>query len=73
MGFGDDLYQRIKEILPKGMSLEKHNKCFSIRIKSGKIDRTKQFDSQLETIAKGLSNLELIRKWIKENELLLRN
>lgn len=69
-GFDDELYFKIKEILPKGMSLEKHNKSFSIRINSGKIDRTKEFNDQLEAVEMGLANLEKIRDWIKENEIL---
>ena len=69
-GFDDELYFKLKKILPKGMSLEKHNKSFSIRIKSGIIHCTKEFDIQLEIIEKGLSNLELIRNWIKENDIL---
>lgn len=70
IGFSDELYLKIKEILPNGMLLEKHNKSFSIRIKSGKVDRTKEFDTQIETIEKGLVNLELIRNWIKKSDVL---
>jgi hypothetical protein len=69
-GFDDEIYFKIKEILPKEMSLEKHSKSFSIRIKSGKIDRTKEFEIQVESVEKGLANLELIRDWIKENNIL---
>ena len=69
-GFSNELYFKIKEKLPNGMLLEKHNKSFSIRIKSTKIDRTKEFEDQIEDIKKGLFNLEQIRNWIKENDLL---
>lgn len=69
-GFSNELYFKIKEKLPYGMLLEKHNKSFSIRIKSTKIDRTKEFEDQIEDIKKGLINLEQIRNWIKENDLL---
>ncbi len=53
------------------MLLEKHNKSFSIRIKSTKIDKTKEFEDQIEDIKKGLFNLEQIRNWIIENDLLI--
>ena len=69
-GFSNELYFKIKEKLPNGMLLEKHNKSFSIRIKSSKIDRTKEFEDQIENIQQGLFNLEQIRNWIKENNLL---
>lgn len=69
-GFSNELYFKIKQKLPNGMLLEKHNKSFSIRIKSTKIDRTKEFEDQIEDIKNGLSNLEQIRNWIKENDLL---
>ena len=69
-GFSNELYFKIKEKLPNGMLLEKHNKSFSIRIKSTKIDRTKEFEDQIEDIKNGLFNLEQIRNWIKENDLL---
>jgi hypothetical protein len=65
------LYFKIKEKLPNGMLLEKHNKSFSIRIKSTKIDKTKEFEDQIEDIKKGLFNLEQIRNWIIENDLLI--
>jgi hypothetical protein len=70
-GFSNELYFKIKDKLPNGMLLEKHNKSFSIRIKSSKIDRTKEFEDQIEDIKKGLFNLEQIRNWIKENNLLI--
>jgi hypothetical protein len=70
-GFSNELYFKIKEKLPNGMLLEKHNKSFSIRIKSSKIDRTKEFEDQIENIQQGLFNLEQIRNWIKENDVLI--
>lgn len=69
-GFDDELYFKIKEILPKEMTLEKHTKSFSIRMNSGKIDRTKDFYAQIKAVEKGLTNLEKIRDWILENEIL---
>jgi hypothetical protein len=65
------LLQKIEEILPKEMSIIKHNKSFSIRIKSYKVDRTSEFHAQLENIMKGLSNLEVLRNWIKANKVRL--
>lgn len=59
---------KIKELLPKNLKLVNHNKSFSIRIYSGKIDRTNDFSIQIESIKKGLENLNTLRMWIIENK-----
>ena len=67
-GFPDEVQFKIKELLPEWAKFEKHNKSFSIRIFSGKIDRTKDFNEQIENVNNGLTNLERIRNWIIENK-----
>ncbi|MEH1009214.1 PD-(D/E)XK nuclease family protein [Winogradskyella sp. ECml5-4] len=62
---------KIKEILPDWAKFEKHSKSFSIRVYSGKIDRTKDFNEQLQNVNIGLKNLERIRNWIIENKNIL--
>ena len=44
--FSDKTKFKIIEILPKKYELVKHSKSFSIRIFSGKIDRTMEFTAQ---------------------------
>lgn len=58
---------KIKELLPEWAMLEKHSKSFSIRVFSGKVDRTRDFNEQIEIIGNGLQNLERIRDWIIDN------
>jgi len=65
--FPPEVEFKIKEILPKEFQFVKHGKSFSIRIHSGKIDRTKDFEKQKDNVKKGLENLDKIRKWIKDN------
>lgn len=67
-GFPEEVEYKIKENLPVWATFEKHNKNFSIRIFSGRIDRTKGFSEQIETVEAGLQNIERIRKWIIENK-----
>ena len=69
-GFPDELEYKFKENLPDGAELVKHGKSFSLRIFSGKIDRTKEFDGQIETVEIGLKNLEKLRDWIIEKEII---
>ncbi len=59
---------KIRDLLPDKYELVKHSKSFSIRIFSGKIDRTKDFDIQNSVINKGLENLEEIRLWLNKNK-----
>lgn len=69
-GFPEELAYKIKEVLPQGAVLQKHNKTFSIRIFSGKIDRTQEFDPQLEAVRKGLDNIQFLRDWILERKII---
>lgn len=66
-GFSNEVEFKIKEMLPEWAKFEKHNKNFSIRIFSGKVDRTKDFNEQIDRVENGLKNLERIRNWIIEN------
>ena len=68
--FPRELQDKIEEILPEWARIENHQKSFSIRMFSGKIDRTKNFDEQIENVKKGLSNLEKIRNWIIDREII---
>jgi hypothetical protein len=72
-GFPEEVEFKIKEQLPGWAKFEKHNKSFSIRIFSGEIDRTKDFQEQIHTIENGLKNIERIRDWILENKNWLYN
>ena len=66
-GFSEEFEFKIKQILPEWVKYEKHSKSFSIRMYSGKIDRTKQFNEQINEVENGLKNLVRIRNWIIEN------
>lgn len=61
------LINQIKANLPENARLIKHSKTFSIRIFSGKIDRTKAFQDQIEPVKNGLKNLEYLRDWVLKN------
>ncbi|ETN94019.1 PD-(D/E)XK nuclease family protein [Zhouia amylolytica] len=67
-GYSEEVQHKIKELLPEWAKLEKHGKSFSIRVYSGKIDRTKEFSDQIEIVEKGLQNMVKLRNWIKENK-----
>ncbi len=66
-GYSQEVEFKIREILPEWLTFVKHNKSFSLRMFSEKIDRTKDFNQQIDSIRKGLENLERIRKWLKSN------
>ncbi len=70
-GFPEEVEYKIKGLLPEWAKLEKHGKSFSIRVYSGTIDRTEEFNKQIEHVENGLRNLERIRNWIIENKSLL--
>lgn len=70
-GFSDEVEFKIKQNIPEWAKFEKHNKSFSIRIFSGEIDRTQDFNKQIDKVINGLKNLERIRDWIIENKNLL--
>lgn len=71
-GFSDEVEFKIKQHIPEWAKFEKHSKSFSIRVYSGKVDRTKDFNTQIDNVENGLKNLERIRIWIIENENLLQ-
>ena len=66
--FSNETEFKIREMLPKKYELVKHSKNFSIRIFSGKTDRTMDFNTQKEIVNKGLENLEELRLWLNENK-----
>uniref|UniRef100_UPI004048657C PD-(D/E)XK nuclease family protein n=1 Tax=Algoriphagus sp. TaxID=1872435 RepID=UPI004048657C len=66
-GVDEKIELKIKEILPKWAKIENHSASFSIKVFSGSIDRTKDFNGQIENIKNGLQNIERIRDWIIEN------
>lgn len=66
-GFSEIVELKIKENLPEWAKFEKHSKNFSIRVFSGKVDRMKDFNEQIDNVENGLLNLERIRNWIIEN------
>lgn len=67
-GFSEEVEFKIKELLPEWAKFEKHSKSFSIRVSSGKIDRTMDFDKQVDNVENGLNNLDRIRNWIIKNK-----
>lgn len=71
-GFPNGIESKIFQTLPQWATIQKHGKSFSIRVYSGKVDRTKDFNSQIKKISEGLRNLERIRNWILENEKLFQ-
>ncbi|HTO35393.1 MAG TPA: PD-(D/E)XK nuclease family protein, partial [Flavobacterium sp.] len=72
-GFPEEVEFKIKEQIPEWAEFKKHSKSFSIRVYSGKIDRTKDFNKQIDNVENGLKNLERIRNWIIENKNLLQH
>lgn len=72
-GFPDEVEFKIKENIPEWAKFKKHSKSFSIRVYSGKVDRTKDFNTQINNVENGLKNLERIKNWIIENENLLQH
>lgn len=69
MGFPEEVELKIKEILPDWATLEKHSKSFSIRVFSGVIDRTRDFEEALSHIETAFQNLERIRDWLIEHKI----
>ncbi len=69
-GFPIETEIKIKEKLPDDFLFVKHDKSFSIRYLSGKCDRLKEFETQKETIKKGLEKIEQLRKWLNTNKHL---
>jgi hypothetical protein len=72
-GFPDEVEFRIKEHIPEWAKYVQHGKTFSIRVHSGVVDRTNDFNTQMDNVANGLKNLGRIRNWIIENKHLLQH
>ena len=66
-GFPEEIGVKLKETLPLWAKFEKHSESFSMRVFSGIIDRTKNFNEQIEAVNNGLQNIERTRNWIVEN------
>lgn len=69
--FPDKTRDTLEEHLPPEATLVYHNRSFSVRIFSGKIDRTADFLSQLETVDQGLRNLSRLQEWIMDKKSLI--
>lgn len=67
VGLTEDIALKLKAILPKEFQFVKHSKSFSIRIASEKIDRTKEFNEQINEVEVGLNNIEKMRLWLNNN------
>ena len=63
--YSPELISLISSKLPVNMRIETHNKSFSIRMHTGKIDRKKNFEEQIEPVKNGLEGLILMSEWIK--------
>lgn len=71
-GFSLESELKIKENTPDFAMFIKHGKSFSIRIFSGKIDRTKDFKEQVNLVEIGLQNLEKLRFWWSDNQKMIK-
>ncbi|MCX2743342.1 PD-(D/E)XK nuclease family protein [Mangrovivirga sp. M17] len=58
---------KLKNAIPDWSQFKKHSKSFSMRVFSGKIDRTKNFENQIEHVENGLHNVERMRNWLIKN------
>ena len=67
-GYSEEIQFKIRDCLPDWAKFEKHGRNFSIRVFSGKIDRTKEFNEQINNVDNGLKNLKRIRDWIIKNK-----
>lgn len=70
-GYPEKVKNSIMENLPDWASIKTHNKSFSIRIASGVIDRTENFETQLEPVERGLNNIKKLRDWILNNKEII--
>lgn len=71
--FPEETEYEIKKKIPEFAEIVKHSKTFSIRMNSGKVDRTLNFENQIENIERGLTNLEKIRDWIINSGIITGN
>lgn len=70
-GFSDVVEHQIKGMLPEWARLVKHSKSFSMRVTCEPVDRTRNFESQVERVAKGLDSLERLRGWLTANRKMI--
>ncbi|WP_224485418.1 PD-(D/E)XK nuclease family protein [Robertkochia aurantiaca] len=70
-GYSEEVKATLTRQLPNWAKIKTHTKSFSIRVNSSVIDRTKNFNDQIPAAEEGLKNLNRIRDWIIENEVLL--
>ena len=70
-GYPEEIEFRIKSNAPDWAEFVRHAKTFSLRVFSGKIHRTKDFEKQIKKVEKGLKNIERLRDWILQNQHLL--
>ena len=66
--YAEEIEFKVKEILPNWLNFEKHNKSFSLRIQTEKIDRFSNFSDQIIEVKSGLEKLSRIRNWLLENK-----
>lgn len=71
-GYDEETEFKIKVVLPSWIRIEKHGKTFSLRIFSGKLDRFSDFNSQIDTVKRGLDMMLKLRNWIIGNKELIQ-
>ena len=71
--FSDEEKFEIKKHTPPFARFVEFSKNFAYRMNSPKIDRTDLFDKQFEEVKTGLMNLEKLRDWIVEREIITGN
>ena len=60
---------QVQELVPARAKFVKHNKRFSVRLSTDKVDRTKEFSTQLEGVRQGLKKVKTLQQWILNNTL----
>ena len=66
-GYGESFEKKIKNLLVDEIKYIKHKNDFSLRLISPKIDRTTNFDKQINKVEEGLASMEKLRSWILSN------
>jgi len=61
------LLDELKQNFPEESSIVEHNKSFSIRFQTSKIDQKKTFEEQKESVLEALKKLSILYNWLKEN------
>ncbi|GAB4329924.1 MAG: hypothetical protein Kow0037_05310 [Calditrichia bacterium] len=68
----EELERQLIEILPDWAILKKFGRSFSIRVFSGRVNRTGDFSRQIINVDQGLKNIQRLRDWLIENQEILR-